>query len=54
MGKKSLKVDREQFEGVVKRLLHTKPVKREDVRVSKNKPGEVNPAAEVALLWKFR
>ena len=38
MKKKSLKVDREKFEGIVRNLLQAKPVKREDVKVSKNKP----------------
>lgn len=33
MPKKSLKVDREQFEGIVKKLLNTKPTKRENVKV---------------------
>jgi hypothetical protein len=41
--KKSLKVDRDQFEGIVKNLLNTKPVKREDVKVSKKKPGKLIP-----------
>jgi len=43
MPKKSLKVDREKFEGMVKRLLHSKPVKREDVKVSKRKPEKLIP-----------
>lgn len=43
MGKKSLKVDREKFEGVVKSLLQTKPVKRENVKVSKKKPEKLIP-----------
>jgi len=43
MGKKSLKVDRDQFEGLVKRLLHSEPVKREDVKVSKKKPEKLIP-----------
>jgi hypothetical protein len=43
MPKKSLKVDRNQFEGIVKNLLQTKPVKREDVKVSKRKPGKLIP-----------
>ncbi len=41
--KKSLKVDRNQFEGIVKSLLQTKPLKREDVKVSKRKPGKLIP-----------
>jgi hypothetical protein len=44
MPKKSLKVDRKKFEGLVNRLLHTKPVKREDVKVSKKKPEKLIPA----------
>lgn len=38
MPKKSLKVDREKFEAIVKRLLDTKRVKREDVKTDKKKP----------------
>jgi hypothetical protein len=41
--KKSLKVDREKFEGIVKSLLQAKPVKREDVKVSKRKPEKLIP-----------
>jgi hypothetical protein len=40
MPKKSLKVDRQQFEGIVKRLLHSKPLKREDVKVKNPKNRE--------------
>jgi len=43
MPKKSLKVDRTQFEGIVKNLLAAKPVKREDVKVSKKKPEKIIP-----------
>jgi hypothetical protein len=43
LAKKSLKVDREKFEGIVKNLLHAKPVKREDVKVSKKKPEKLIP-----------
>jgi bacterioferritin (cytochrome b1) len=43
MAKKSLKVDREKFEGVVKSLLKTPPLKREDVRVAKKKPEKLIP-----------
>ena len=43
MAKKSLKVDRQKFEGIVKNLLNTKPVKREDVKVSKRKPEKLIP-----------
>lgn len=46
MSKKSLKVDRERFERIVNRLLHTKPVKRDDVKVSKNKPEKLIPPRE--------
>ncbi len=40
MAKKSLKVDREKFEGIVQRLLQSKPVKREDVKVKNRKNRE--------------
>jgi hypothetical protein len=43
MATKSLKVDRKKFEGIVKNLLHSKPVKREDVKVSKKKPEKLIP-----------
>jgi len=43
VAKKSLKVDRKKFEGIVQRLLDTKPVKREDVKVSKRKPEKLIP-----------
>ena len=43
MTKKSLKVDRKKFEGIVQSLLNTKPVKREDVKVSKRKPEKLIP-----------
>jgi hypothetical protein len=43
MSKKSLKVDRQQFEGIVKNLLQSKPLKREDVKVSKKKPEKLIP-----------
>jgi len=43
MSKKSLKVDRKKFEGIVKNLLETKPIKREDVKVSKKKPEKLIP-----------
>lgn len=43
MAEKTLKVDREKFEGIVKNLLHSKPVKREDVKVPKKKPHKVIP-----------
>ncbi|MFZ0799905.1 MAG: hypothetical protein WCA13_05820 [Terriglobales bacterium] len=41
--KKSLKVDRSQFEGIVKNLLAAKPLKREDVKVGKKKPEKLIP-----------
>ena len=40
---KSLKVDRKKFEGIVKNLLNTKPVKREDVKIEKKKPEKLIP-----------
>jgi len=43
VAKKSLKVDRKKFEGIVQRLLDTKPVKRQDVKVSKKKPEKLIP-----------
>lgn len=43
MAKKSLKVDRQEFEGIVKRLLDAKPVKREDVKTAKKKPAKLIP-----------
>lgn len=43
MQKKSLRVDRDQFEGIVKNLLQSKPLKRENVRISKKKPGKLIP-----------
>jgi hypothetical protein len=39
----TLKVDRKKFEGIVKNLLHSKPMKREDVKVSKAKPEKLIP-----------
>lgn len=43
MAKKVLKVDRAKFEGIVKRLIESDPVKREDVKVEKKKPGKLIP-----------
>lgn len=43
MAKKSLVVDRKKFEGIVKNLLVSPPVKREDVKISKKKPHKVIP-----------
>ena len=40
MPKKSLKVDRKKFEGIVQNLLNTKPVKREDVKIKNRKNRE--------------
>ena len=44
MPRKSLKVDRKKFEGIVKNLLQAKPMKRENVKVSKEKPEKLIPA----------
>lgn len=41
--KKSLKVDRKKFEGIVQNLLNSKPVKREKVKVSKRRPEKLFP-----------
>lgn len=43
MTEKSLKVDREKFEGIVKSLLKSPHTKREDVKVSKKKPEKLIP-----------
>ncbi len=43
MATKSLKVDRAKFEGIVNRLLQTKPLKRENVKVGKRKPAKLIP-----------
>jgi hypothetical protein len=40
MAKKSLKVDRQKFEGIVKSLLETTPVKRENVKIKNPKNRE--------------
>jgi hypothetical protein len=40
---KTLKVDRDKFEGIVKNLINSAPVKREDVKVSKKKPEKLIP-----------
>ena len=40
MAKKNLTVDREKFEGVVRNLLQSKPVKRNDVKVKNPKNRE--------------
>jgi len=41
VAKKTLNVDRAKFEGIVKSLLNTPHVKREDVKVEKKKPGKL-------------
>ena len=41
--KKTLIVDRKKFEGIVKNLLQSKPVKRDDVKPAKKKPHKVIP-----------
>ena len=43
---RELKVDREKFEGIVKRLINTEPTKREDVKVSKKKPAKLIPTTD--------
>ena len=43
MKKKPLIVDREQLERIAKNLLQSKPLKREDVKVSKRKPEKLSP-----------
>ena len=42
--KTDLKVDRQKFEGIVKSLLDSPPVKRDDVKVEKKKPGKLIPS----------
>jgi hypothetical protein len=46
MAKKSLKVDRKKFEGIVQNLLQTKPLKRSKVKVTKRKPEKLFPRQE--------
>jgi hypothetical protein len=46
MAEKSLKVDRKKFEGIVKSLLHSKPVKREKVKIAKRKPQQLIPPSK--------
>jgi len=46
MAKKSLKVDRKKFEGIVQNLLQSKHVKREKVKVAKRKPAKLIPPLE--------
>jgi len=40
---KTLKVDRRKFEGIVQNLLHSKPIKREKVKIAKKKPAKLIP-----------
>jgi hypothetical protein len=40
---KELLVDRRKFEGIVKNLLHSKPMKREKVKIAKRKPQQLIP-----------
>jgi hypothetical protein len=40
---KRLLVDRAQFEGIVKRLIHTAPVKRDEVKPATKKPHKIIP-----------
>ena len=41
--KKTLKVDRRKFEGIVQNLLQSKPMKREKVKIAKKKPAKLIP-----------
>jgi hypothetical protein len=41
--KKSLKVNRAKFEGIVQNLLNSKPLKRSKVKASKRKPEKLIP-----------
>jgi hypothetical protein len=41
MAKKSLKVDRKKFEGIVQSLLQAKPLKRSKIKVAKKKPDKL-------------
>jgi hypothetical protein len=43
MAKKSLKVDRKKFEGIVQSLLQAKPLKRSKIKVAKKKPDKLIP-----------
>jgi hypothetical protein len=47
MNSKKLIVDRQKFEGMVKRLLDSKPVKREKVKIDKKKPAQLIPPARL-------
>lgn len=44
MAKKKLLVDRQKFEGIVKRLIQANPLKRDDVKTEKRKPAKLIPA----------
>ncbi len=46
MDKKSLKIDRKKFEGIVKNLLDTKPVKREDVKIESQNHEKLIPPSK--------
>jgi len=43
VSKKSLKVDRKQFEGIVQNLINTAPLKRDKVKPAKKKPAKLIP-----------
>jgi hypothetical protein len=43
MAEKSLKVDRKKFEGIVKNLLQTPPLRRDEVKLDKKKPEKLIP-----------
>jgi hypothetical protein len=48
MARKSLKVDRKKFEGIVQNLLQAKPLKREKVKTAKKKPEKLFPPSSNA------
>ncbi|HZQ68345.1 MAG TPA: hypothetical protein VFA68_07480 [Terriglobales bacterium] len=41
--KKKLVVDRKQFEGIVKNLIHGTPMKRDEIKPAKKKPAKLIP-----------
>jgi hypothetical protein len=43
MAKKSLKVNRKKFEGIVQSLLDSPPLKREKIKTAKKKPEKLFP-----------
>jgi hypothetical protein len=43
MARKTLKVDRRKFEGIVQNLLQSKPMKREKIKIAKKKPAKLIP-----------